>query len=122
MDDCSICLNKILNNTEQISVLRCSHLIHKDCYDSLIKNSDENGKIPSCTLCKKSLRDPKKYEAKFDTILYNYVMPDYYKKWISEILCNDCNEKTNAPYHIKYHKCSKCKSYNTNVCNVIKDS
>jgi len=121
MDDCSICLNKILNNTEQIAVLRCSHLIHKDCYDNLIKNSNENEQIPSCTLCKKSLRDPKKHEAKFDMILYNYPMPDYYKKWISEILCNDCNEKTNAPYHIKYHKCSNCKSYNTNVCNVIKN-
>lgn len=122
MDNCPICLNKILDNMQQISVLRCSHLMHKECYNSLIKNSNENGRIPSCTLCKKSLHDPIKYESIFDRAIENYQMPENYNNWISEILCNDCNEKTNATYHIMYHKCSKCKSYNTNVCNVIKNN
>jgi len=121
-DNCSICLDKIFNRDDRISVLRCSHLMHTKCLDGLLKNDEDNEKIPSCTICKKSIKDPQKYTSKFDRYLYEYPMPDYYKKWISEILCNDCNEKTNAPYHMKYHKCAKCKSYNTNLSNVIKNN
>ena len=119
-DDCPICLNKIFNNNDRISVLRCSHLIHTKCLDELFINDENSEKITSCTICKKSIKDPLKHTPKFDIYLKNYPMPDYYKEWISEILCNDCNEKTSAPYHMKYHKCVKCRSYNTTVLNVIK--
>jgi len=121
-DNCSICLNKIFNYDDRISVLRCSHLIHTNCLNGLLKNDEDNEKISSCTICKKSIKEPDQHIEKFDRYLRNYPMPDYYKKWISEILCNDCSEKTSTPYHMKYHKCVKCKSYNTNVCNVIKNN
>ena len=118
-DDCPICLSKIFNN-DKISVLRCSHLIHTKCLDELLKSDEGTRKIPTCTICKKSIKDPSNYLWKYDMYLRNSPMSDFYKDWLSEITCNDCNEKSIAPYHINYHKCVKCKSYNTNVLNVIK--
>lgn len=31
------------------------------------------------------------------------------------ILCNDCEQKGEAPFHFVYHKCSHCNSYNTRL-------
>lgn len=40
-------------------------------------------------------------------------MPDEYKDIKIKILCNDCNAKSEVPFHIVGGKCSQCKSYNT---------
>ena len=42
-------------------------------------------------------------------------MPEEYKDKISKILCNDCEKKTEAPFHFMYHKCVECGGYNTSV-------
>lgn len=118
---CPICLDKTNNLKDIILLLKCHHSIHQNCYNELIKNTHSNN-IPSCTLCKKSLSNPLKYENKFDILLKEEPMPDYYKNWKSNILCNDCNVKKENTYHSHYHKCIECHSYNTSVLNVIKSS
>lgn len=42
-------------------------------------------------------------------------MDDEYKDKIQDILCNDCQAKSQVPYHFIYHQCSECKSYNTRL-------
>ena len=42
-------------------------------------------------------------------------MPEEDRTRTSSILCNDCGEKSVAPFHYVYHKCQPCGSYNTKV-------
>jgi len=116
---CPICLDDINNCKDIILLLKCHHSIHKKCYDELIKHTSSS-KIPSCTLCKKSIINPLKYENKFDFMIKKDPMSNYYKNWKSNILCNDCNIKDDVKYHSHYHKCISCSSYNTSVLDVKK--
>lgn len=34
---------------------------------------------------------------------------------MQELLCNDCEERSSAPFHFVYHKCGHCASYNTRI-------
>jgi hypothetical protein len=117
-ENCSICLNKIfINNQNPIIILnKCKHLIHKNCLQELKKSCVD--KIPGCMLCKKSVVNYKLYETKYDNFIRDNQLPEYYDKWTTDILCNDCTKKCNVKYHFKYHKCTLCKSYNTSVLNI----
>jgi len=121
-DECPICLDSIFkfDKDDKIKLLLCNHMMHYSCYNNLIKNTDKEKKVPCCTLCKKSVEDFKTYTAKFDRNRENYPMPEYYSKWTTYILCNDCNVKSTIPYHCNYSKCNSCNSYNTSILNVNK--
>lgn len=116
---CPICLDNINNIKDTILLLKCDHLIHKKCFDELVSNTKYN-KIPCCTLCKKSIFNPYKYKEKFDNLINEEVMPQYYENWKSNILCNDCNSKNDVKFHTNFHKCTSCNSYNTSILNIIK--
>jgi hypothetical protein len=120
-DNCPICLNNLYRHNDDTILLKCNHLIHRKCYDELIEKTDKNKCIPSCTLCKKSIVNTTKYETKFDKYILNNPVPEFYNNWKTEILCNDCCGKTTTKFHTKFHKCSKCNSYNTNKLNIIKE-
>lgn len=47
-------------------------------------------------------------------------MPPDYANIYSIVLCNDCEVKSEAPYHFLYHKCDKCKGYNTKVLETFR--
>ena len=32
-----------------------------------------------------------------------------------QVLCRDCERRSEAPFHFVYHKCQHCKSFNTAV-------
>jgi hypothetical protein len=106
-----------------MSLLNCSHIIHANCLESLIENTDKDKKIPNCLLCKKSVVKFDTYETKFD----NYCREsydEYYKNWTNEIVCNDCLQKSTVKYNKIYNKCKNdnCRSYNTTILNTIKNN
>lgn len=43
-EDCLICLEEILIESDQYLKLLCNHHLHKACYEQLIKNTDVNKK------------------------------------------------------------------------------
>ncbi|CAG8460507.1 1248_t:CDS:2 [Paraglomus brasilianum] len=55
------------------------------------------------------------YYDRIDMIVSQQSMPPEYDNYISLILCNDCEKKSNVKYHFLYHKCPFCKGYNTRV-------
>jgi hypothetical protein len=57
----------------------------------------------------------KEYFARIDVLLESQKMPPEYALVRSQILCNDCEEKTCTKFHFVYHKCKACGSYNTKV-------
>ncbi|KAG0096867.1 hypothetical protein BGZ93_003879 [Podila epicladia] len=60
------------------------------------------------------------YYAKIDSLLAEQTMPPEYANIFSIVLCNDCEVKSEAPYHFLYHRCDKCKGYNTKVLETFK--
>lgn len=58
------------------------------------------------------------YFKQLDDNLRHQTMPPEYKNRISLILCNDCEQRSEVPYHFFYHKCQHCTSYNTTVLSV----
>ena len=34
---------------------------------------------------------------------------------LQEVLCNDCEKRSQAPFHFVYHCCEHCQSYNTRL-------
>jgi RING finger/CHY zinc finger protein 1 len=119
--NCPICLDKIFNKIDAIKLLDCNHMIHKKCLDEIFKDASLKNKIPQCPICKKSASKYTKYTEKFDKYVLENQMNYYYNKWKSEILCNDCCEKSIVKYHKDYLKCEKCTSYNTVENMIIKN-
>lgn len=119
-EDCPICLEEILIESDQSLKLLCNHHLHKSCYKQLIKNTNINKKIPRCTLCKKSIVSIKDYETIFDKKILENPMDSYYKNWETNITCNDCLTKSKINYHNIYHKCNNCNSYNTDILYIEK--
>ncbi|KAI1307356.1 hypothetical protein EDD11_004503 [Mortierella claussenii] len=84
------------------------------CHEDYIKTSYQ------CPTCWKSLGDMSAYYSKIDSLLVEQTMPPEYANIFSIVLCNDCEVKSEAPYHFLYHKCDKCKGYNTKVLETFK--
>ncbi|CAG8487392.1 5951_t:CDS:2 [Paraglomus occultum] len=68
-----------------------------------------------CPTCWKALANMRPYYDRIDAIVSQQSMPPEYDNYISLILCNDCEKKSNVKYHFLYHKCPYCKGYNTRV-------
>jgi hypothetical protein len=59
------------------------------------------------------------YFARIDSVLMQQQMPPEYDRFVSLILCNDCEKRSYAKFHFLYHKCAHCDSYNTKVLNTL---
>jgi hypothetical protein len=60
------------------------------------------------------------YYSKISSLLAEQTMPPDYANIYSMVLCNDCEVKSEVPYHFLYHKCDKCNGYNTKVLETFK--
>ena len=120
--ECPICLEKIFDKKSDIKILNCSHMLHQNCYESLVHSSSSQNSICKCTICKKSIFLPIDQEEKYDKYVNDHLMPDYYKEWKAEILCNDCCCQNIVSYHSEFMKCTNadCRSYNVTKLNIIK--
>lgn len=74
---------------------------------------------PSCPICKKSLGDYSAYWAAIDREVASMPVPDEYRGWQTNILCNDCSTSSTVPYNMLAHKCTTCGSYNTRRMGII---
>ncbi|KAF9981892.1 hypothetical protein BGZ75_006739 [Mortierella antarctica] len=112
--DCPICGEYMFTSITTVIFMPCGHCIHSTCHDDYIKTSYQ------CPTCWKALGDMSSYYAKIDSLLAEQTMPPEYANIFSIVLCNDCEVKSEAPYHFLYHKCDKCKGYNTKVVETFK--
>ncbi|KAF9307184.1 hypothetical protein BGZ74_009890 [Mortierella antarctica] len=112
--DCPICGEYMFTSTATVIFMPCGHCIHSRCHDDYIKTSYQ------CPTCWKALGDMSTYYTKIDSLLKEQTMPPEYANIFSTVLCNDCEVKSEAPYHFLYHKCDKCKGYNTKVLETFR--
>merc|ERR1711924_116145 len=80
----------------------------------LLKCYVEHGSY-KCPVCSKRIGNMTIFWRMLDAKLAGEVgqMPPEDANRTSRILCNDCGEKSTAPFHYVYHKCLPCGSYNT---------
>lgn len=107
--NCPICSVYMLSSTIPVTFLKCGHAMHTPCLDEYIKNSY------TCPICSKSLGDMTSYFARIDEHISSQRMPEQFEGMRSFIMCNDCEKRSDVPFHFLYHKCSHCASYNTRV-------
>ncbi|KAF9919980.1 hypothetical protein FBU30_010294 [Linnemannia zychae] len=112
--DCPICGEYMFTSTSTVIFMPCGHCIHSKCHEDYIKTSYQ------CPTCWKSLGDMSAYYSKIDSLLAEQTMPPDYANIFSIVLCNDCEVKSEAPYHFLYHRCDKCRGYNTKVLETFK--
>ncbi|KAF9901906.1 hypothetical protein EC991_005554 [Linnemannia zychae] len=112
--DCPICGEYMFTSTSTVIFMPCGHCIHSKCHEDYIKTSYQ------CPTCWKSLGDMSAYYSKIDSLLAEQTMPPDYANIFSIVLCNDCEVKSEAPYHFLYHRCDKCHGYNTKVLETFK--
>lgn len=107
---CPICQEDIKTSREITSILDCNHIVHVKCLQqSLLTNNYQ------CPLCKKSMTDMTYVWRQLDDYVSNTEMPEEYSNMYSNILCNDCLEKSEVKYHFVYNKCLHCSGWNTTV-------
>ncbi|KAF9112972.1 hypothetical protein BGX27_002446 [Mortierella sp. AM989] len=112
--DCPICGEYMFTSTTTVIFMPCGHSIHAKCHHEYVRTSYQ------CPTCWKALGDMSPYYQKIDSILAEQTMPSEYANVFSTVLCNDCEVKSEAPYHFLYHKCDKCKGYNTKVLKTFR--
>ncbi|KAF9357983.1 hypothetical protein BGX26_002716 [Mortierella sp. AD094] len=112
--DCPICGEYMFTSTTTVIFMPCGHSIHAKCHEEYVKTSYQ------CPTCWKALADMSRYYQKIDSILAEQTMPPEYANIFSTVLCNDCEVKSQVPYHFLYHKCDKCKGYNTKVLETFR--
>ncbi|KAI8085159.1 zinc-ribbon-domain-containing protein [Halteromyces radiatus] len=111
--DCPICGEYMFTSTIPVIVMACGHGIHKPCYKKHIQSSYQ------CPICLKSLGDMSLYFQQLEKELDCQPMPEAYRYHSSLIFCNDCENKSNTPYHFFHHRCQICFSFNTTVLKTI---
>uniref|UniRef100_A0A8C4J015 RING finger and CHY zinc finger domain-containing protein 1 n=1 Tax=Dromaius novaehollandiae TaxID=8790 RepID=A0A8C4J015_DRONO len=105
--DCPICLEDIHTSRVGAHVLPCGHLLHRTCYEDMLKEGYR------CPLCMHSALDMTRYWRQLDDEVAQTPMPTEYQNMMVEILCNDCSARSTVQFHLLGMKCTNCESYNT---------
>ncbi|GKV42031.1 hypothetical protein SLEP1_g49487 [Rubroshorea leprosula] len=106
--DCPVCFEYLFESRNDVTVLRCGHTIHTNCFKEMRDHYQY-----ACPLCSKSVCDMSKLWEKIDEEIATTPMPEPYQNKKVCILCNDCGAKSEVQFHFVAQKCPNCKSYNT---------
>eukprot|EP00834_Sanchytrium_tribonematis_P002696 NODE_89_length_21781_cov_0.895836.p5 type:complete len:344 gc:universal NODE_89_length_21781_cov_0.895836:12216-13247(+) len=113
--DCPICNEFLFSSLKPACLLQCGHSIHNECLEHYLHNNYQ------CPLCLKSLADMTEFFERMSVMVNEHQMPDEYKHYKADVLCNDCHSKNIMKYHFVGHLCGNCNSWNTRVMTTWKD-
>lgn len=106
--NCPVCLEFIHTSRRKIHIPNCSHLMHWDCYKGMMEHGNY-----TCPVCNKCLEDMSNHWKLLDKMVSETPMPEIYRDYKVNILCRDCQEKSQDNFHVVGLKCQHCGSYNT---------
>ena len=112
---CPICNEDLKTSRHRSFVLPCKHVIHSHCFEKNMQNGNYK-----CPLCNKSMANMQGLWNQIEHYVENSQMPEEFNNMYSNILCNDCLEKSVSKFHFMYHKCQHCNSWNTNVIDTFR--
>ncbi len=113
-NSCPICLEDMFTSRRPVVILKCGHNIHAHC-QKVMSRMDLIQSI-RCPICSKTtVEDPKEIWSEVERFVNEKPMPDEIKNMSVDILCNDCNLKSEkVQLNLIAMKCTHCGSYNTN--------
>jgi RING finger/CHY zinc finger protein 1 len=113
--DCAACLGSLFDSTEECSMLKCGHAMHKTCFRKLLETEYR------CPTCKQSVGDMSDVWEDMDAALEQQMetikdeIPAELLARIVKCLCNDCHHHFELPFNPFFaYKCTKCSGFNTN--------
>lgn len=106
--NCPVCLDDLHTSTSSLAVLNCGHITHNKCWKDMLQSGDYK-----CPLCGHSTVDMTSSWRRLDEDIAMTIMPEEYRNKTVWILCRDCHENSQVPFHIIGLKCQHCGSYNT---------
>lgn len=112
--DCPICGDYLFTSTETVVFMRCGHSIHQSCFREHTRSSYK------CPTCSRSVISMEAQFRLLDAEIQHEILPSPYDSWRSVIVCNDCQARSQVPFHFLGLKCTTCKSYNTVQLKLIK--
>ncbi|KAK4407053.1 E3 ubiquitin-protein ligase MIEL1, partial [Sesamum angolense] len=96
---CPICYEFLFDSTKQTTILKCGHTMHVECYEEMFSQNQYR-----CPICSKSVLNMSRTWERLDQEIEATAMPEEYRYEV-QILCNDCNNRSKAFFHIFGHKC-----------------
>ncbi|GFH12102.1 uncharacterized protein HaLaN_07730, partial [Haematococcus lacustris] len=109
--NCPVCFEYLFDSVKPISVMPCGHTIHQDCLRSL---ADHRSYVcPMCSKCYMNGDSKQQLWDKMDQEVRETLMPEEYRNYQVNILCNDCGNRNTTLFHVVGLKCSGCGGYNT---------
>ncbi|KAK1892926.1 RING finger and CHY zinc finger domain containing protein 1 [Dissostichus eleginoides] len=106
--NCPVCMEDIHTSRIGAHVLPCGHLLHKTCFDDMVRTGAYR-----CPLCMHSACSMEYHWKQIDKEISLSPMPTEYQGATVKILCNDCQTHCTVPFHVLGMKCTGCGSYNT---------
>jgi RING finger/CHY zinc finger protein 1 len=106
--NCPICLESLFYSRDSSTPIKCGHFVHSKCYKNMCKQGAYR-----CPVCLKSIFEMNKFNEEIDAEIENTPMPEEYKEFFVNILCNDCQGTSNVKFHVIGLKCQQCGGYNT---------
>ncbi|EFN52596.1 hypothetical protein CHLNCDRAFT_138627 [Chlorella variabilis] len=107
--NCPVCNDRLFESKHPVKESPCGHFMHSHCFAAYTRYAY------TCPVCFKSLGDMSVYWKMIDSLLAAERLPPEYASRRQAILCNDCGQTGEAPFHFVYHKCPACCSFNTRV-------
>lgn len=113
-NNCPICLEDMFTSRRPVVILKCGHNIHAHC-QKVMNRMDLIQSIRCPTCSRTTVDDPTEIWAEVERFVNERPMPDDIKDVSVDILCNDCNLKSEKiKLNLIAMKCDHCGSYNTN--------
>lgn len=111
---CPVCYEYLFTSTRPVKALQCGHLMHEACFKEYSKHNI------SCPVCKKSLAEMDPVYKRITQMLERQAPPAAYQNVLCDTWCNDCNQRSNSPFHFMYQQCQLCKGYNTRILGYVR--
>eukprot|EP00095_Tigriopus_kingsejongensis_P002538 snap_masked-scaffold344_size201325-processed-gene-1.2 protein:Tk02538 transcript:snap_masked-scaffold344_size201325-processed-gene-1.2-mRNA-1 annotation:"hypothetical protein DAPPUDRAFT_190026" len=106
--NCPICQEDIHTSREPSQIPPCNHLIHKSCFDQLVRSGHF-----FCPVCAHSLVDMRDMWRLYDQQIEETPLPAIYQNLYALSYCRDCLKTSKSAFHIMGIKCAHCEGYNT---------
>ena len=106
-NDCPICFEELFHSIDTAHQLTCKHMMHSKCFDSYLKSGN-----PKCPICRKTIVKNKYQDAMLNFFSERLPVPEEYANKMVDILCQDCEKKSNVKWHYIAMFCPECGSHN----------
>lgn len=110
---CPICFEDMFSSTKTVTVLtRCGHTMHQECQRILANTPAVGLQALRCPICGKGMYENEEIWRRIEREIQANPLPPNIQKKV-RISCNDCGNRSVAPWHPIGMQCKKCKSFNT---------